>query len=113
MDIIGPNKRESDEKGKFYGQYTSEAMLNLKIKGRLRHKENQCKYFNSSKGPLVGRKIVILKKKFHSSITHKTGNNVMVIDKKENIIKLDPVGSTVRYEMMKLCTGSVKDTMRR
>ena len=27
--------------------------------------------------------------------------------------KLDPVGSTVRYEMMKLCTGSVKDTMRR
>ena len=26
--------------------------------------------------------------------------------------KLDPVGSTVRYEMMKLCTGSVKDTMR-
>ena len=28
-------------------------------------------------------------------------------------VKLDPVGSTVRYEMMKLCTGSVKDTMRR
>ena len=28
-------------------------------------------------------------------------------------LKLDPVGSTVRYEMMKLCTGSVKDTMRR
>ena len=27
--------------------------------------------------------------------------------------KLDPVGSTVRYEMMKLCTGSVQDTMRR
>ena len=27
--------------------------------------------------------------------------------------KLDPVGSTVRYEMMKLCTGSVYDTMRR
>ena len=26
--------------------------------------------------------------------------------------ELDPVGSTVRYEMMKLCTGSVKDTMR-
>ena len=26
--------------------------------------------------------------------------------------KLDPVGSTVRYEMMKLCTGTVKDTMR-
>ena len=25
---------------------------------------------------------------------------------------LDPVGSTVRYEMMKLCTGSVQDTMR-
>ena len=25
----------------------------------------------------------------------------------ENIRKLDPVGSTVRYEMMKLCTGSV------
>ena len=24
-----------------------------------------------------------------------------------NMIKLDPVGSTVRYEMMKLCTGSV------
>ena len=23
---------------------------------------------------------------------------------------LDPVGSTVRYEMMKLCTGSVKDS---
>ena len=22
-------------------------------------------------------------------------------------IKLDPIGSTVRYEMMKLCTGSV------
>ena len=27
--------------------------------------------------------------------------------------KLDPVGLTVRYEMMKLCTGSVQDTMRR
>ena len=27
--------------------------------------------------------------------------------------KLDPVGSTVCYEMMKLCTGSVEDTMRR
>ena len=26
---------------------------------------------------------------------------------------LDPVASTVRYEMMKLCTGSVKDNMRR
>ena len=26
--------------------------------------------------------------------------------------KLDPVGSTVRYEMMKPYTGSVKDTMR-
>ena len=26
---------------------------------------------------------------------------------------LDPVGSTVGYEMMKLCTGSVLDTMRR
>ena len=26
--------------------------------------------------------------------------------RKENE-KLDPVGSTVRYEMMKLCTGSV------
>ena len=26
--------------------------------------------------------------------------------------KLDPVGSTVRYEMMKLCTGSVLDTMK-
>ena len=25
----------------------------------------------------------------------------------------DPVGSTVRYEMMKLCTGSVQDTMWR
>ena len=29
------------------------------------------------------------------------------------LAKLDPVGSTVRYEMMKLCTGSVYDTMRR
>ena len=28
-------------------------------------------------------------------------------------MKLDPVGSTVRYEMMKLCTGSVLDPMRR
>ena len=26
--------------------------------------------------------------------------------------KLDPVGSTVRYEMMKLCTGSVLDPIR-
>ena len=24
-------------------------------------------------------------------------------------LQLDPVGSTVRYEMMKLCTGSVED----
>ena len=30
-----------------------------------------------------------------------------------NCDKLDPVGSTVRYEMMKLCTGSVLDTMSR
>ena len=28
-------------------------------------------------------------------------------------IELDHIGSTVRYEMMNLCTGSVKDTMRR
>ena len=33
-------------------------------------------------------------------------------DKEPYTLKLDPVGSTVRYEMMKLCTGSVKDTMR-
>ena len=25
----------------------------------------------------------------------------------QTFLKLDPVGSTVRYEMMKLCTGSV------
>ena len=29
-----------------------------------------------------------------------------VVDMKTKV-KLDPVGSTVRYEMMKLCTGSV------
>ena len=28
-------------------------------------------------------------------------------------LELDPVGSTVRYEMMKLCTMSVHDTLRR
>ena len=27
--------------------------------------------------------------------------------------ELDPVGSTVRYEMRKLCTGSVEDNTRR
>ena len=27
--------------------------------------------------------------------------------KSQSQVKLDPVGSTVRYEMMKLCTGSV------
>ena len=32
---------------------------------------------------------------------------------KQNYNRLDPVGSTVRYEMMKLCTGSVKEIMRR
>ena len=26
------------------------------------------------------------------------------------MLKLDPVGSTVRYEVMKMCTGSVKDS---
>ena len=30
-----------------------------------------------------------------------------------NCVKLVPVGSTVRYEMLKLCSGSVEDTMRR
>ena len=30
-----------------------------------------------------------------------------------SVMKLDSVGSTVRYEMMKLCTGSVQDTTRR
>ena len=36
-------------------------------------------------------------------------------DSNENEVlqELDPVGSTVRYEMMKLCTGSVQDTTRR
>ena len=29
------------------------------------------------------------------------------LEKSSQIEKLDPVGSTVRYEMMKLCTGSV------
>ena len=31
----------------------------------------------------------------------------IVVFGSDNIVKLDPVGSTVRYEMMKLCTGSV------
>ena len=31
----------------------------------------------------------------------------------KTFLKLDPVGATVRYEMMKLCTGSAKDAMRR
>ena len=35
--------------------------------------------------------------------THK-----LAFSKKETC-KLDPVGSTVRYEMMELCTGSEKD----
>ena len=34
-------------------------------------------------------------------------------DKDRRAYELDPVDSTVRYEMMKLCTGSVQDTMRR
>ena len=29
---------------------------------------------------------------------------------KEKLKKLDPFGSTVRYEVMKLCTGSVLDS---
>ena len=29
------------------------------------------------------------------------------VKKMQNVVELDPVGSTVRYEMMKLCTGSV------
>ena len=33
--------------------------------------------------------------------------------KQEENFELDPVGSTVRYEMMKLCTWSVLDTARR
>ena len=32
---------------------------------------------------------------------------------RKKLEELDPVGSTVRYEMMKLCTRSVEDTMRR
>ena len=35
------------------------------------------------------------------------------VKKMQNVVELDPVGSTVRYEMMKLCTLSVKDTMSR
>ena len=31
----------------------------------------------------------------------------------KKVVKLDPVDSTVCYEMMNMCTGSVKDTMRR
>ena len=31
----------------------------------------------------------------------------LVKDRGQMEMKLDPVGSTVRYEMMKLCTGSV------
>ena len=36
-----------------------------------------------------------------------------ILTKNKKCYELDPVGSTVLYEMMKLCTGSVKDTMRR
>ena len=43
----------------------------------------------------------------------KKNKTAMEEKKREKEKKLDPVGSTVRYEMMKLCTGSVKDTMRR
>ena len=28
----------------------------------------------------------------------------------EKHLELDPVGSTVRYEVMKLCAGSIKDS---
>ena len=34
-------------------------------------------------------------------------------DKDRRAYELDPVDSTVRYEMMKLCTGSVQDTLKR
>ena len=34
---------------------------------------------------------------------------VLLVEKKRKH-KLDPVGSTVRYEVMKLCTGALRDT---
>ena len=34
------------------------------------------------------------------------GSQEKFLEQKVNV-KLDPVGSTVRYEMMKLCAGSV------
>ena len=33
---------------------------------------------------------------------------VLLVEKKRKH-KLDPVGSTVRYEVMKLCTGALRD----
>ena len=38
-------------------------------------------------------------------IGHRYSKNTFCANKKKR--KLDPVGSTVRYEMMKLCAGSV------
>ena len=35
------------------------------------------------------------------------GSNITIRQKNGLAMKLDPVGSNVRYEMMKLCTGSV------
>ena len=43
----------------------------------------------------------------------KNSKSVSFLTKTQTMRKLDPIGSTVRYEMMKLCTGSVQDTMRR
>ena len=37
----------------------------------------------------------------------KNSKSVSFLTKTQTMRKLDPIGSTVRYEMMKLCTGSV------
>ena len=103
------SRESAVEKVKFYGQYTSEAMLNLRIKGRLRHKENQCKYFNSSKGPLVGREIVILKQNFHSTIKHITENNVMdIYNKEKNYQMKDFFPSKICFPLRKVSENTPK-----
>jgi len=57
---------------------------------------------------VYGRGILeIEKQNFYQSEILEYYNYRRIMVMKKLLLKLDPVGSTVRYEMTKLCTGSV------
>ena len=81
------------------------ALLQIEIKQNIKNRTK--KLCDTSSGPFRPAAI----RNDQAPKSYASGSICPVANR--NYQELDSVGSTVRYEMIKLCTGSVQDTMRR